>query len=267
MEKEMRPNVWMALILASGLITLSYKLDGGSLGLLYQPTSLLIVFGGITCGLIMQFSLGDIRLTLSDISTSRSHGHKTRLVPKQIYTWAKKVRQDGIRVLEDDLETIKDPVLKRAVYVAVENGSSASTVEILSAERQNLSDRLLTAPQVLEAAGNYAPTMGMIGSILGLIHLMQNLQDPSNMGPGIATAFVSTLYGGVLANLVIMPLANRLSKYHNEILSQFDLVSNAMIGILEQRNPLVIQEAISIRQSKTVNVLNNQTESDQDSFE
>jgi chemotaxis protein MotA len=228
-----------------GLILLGQALEGGSVGSLLQVTAALIVFGGTIGALLLSFSLNDVKRALGGLRTAFLwDGEPPERTIDTILGYAKKARKDGIMSLEDDLGAVGDPFLRKGLRLAVDGMEPHAVREMLEIENQSREEHDEIPAKVYESGGGYAPTIGIIGAVLGLIHVMQNLADPSKLGAGIAVAFVATLYGVGSANLLFLPIATKLKMKARHEARRRELVIEGIIAIQEGLNPRTIQEKL-----------------------
>jgi chemotaxis protein MotA len=157
---------------------------------------------------------------------------------------ATKARRDGIMSLEDEVETISDPFMRRGLMLAVD-GTNPSTLRAMLEGESVSRDEIDEAPaRVYEAAGGYAPTIGILGAVLGLIHVMENLSDPNKLGAGIAVAFVATVYGVGSANLLFLPIASKLRSKAGRQARHRELILEGILAIQEGLNPRLIDQKL-----------------------
>ena len=230
------------VILAFAGILAGLLLEGGNLGLIFQPTAAMIVFGGTLGAVMLQFPL------ITVISAFRKAARifvgpkrDADQALKQILEFANKARRSGIVSLDQDLNKIKDPFLKQAVMLAVDGTepSELRTIMEIQIENRNQDDEKI--PAVFESAGGFAPTIGIIGAVLGLIQVMQHLDKIDEVGKGIAVAFVATIYGVGAANLVLLPSAGKLKIQIQEERLQREMMLEGVVSILEGMNPRMIE--------------------------
>lgn len=199
--------------LSLGLILIGQTLEGGSILSLVQLTAGLIVFGGTAGALLVSFTYAEVRLALEAwriVFLWQGAPHEKTI--DTVIQYAVKARKEGILSLENDLPNITDPFLRKALGHVVDGTDPILLREMLEGENASREEFDEIPAKVWESAGGYAPTLGILGAVLGLIHIMQNLTDPSKLGPGIAMAFVATVYGVGSANLVFLPMATKLKR-------------------------------------------------------
>jgi chemotaxis protein MotA len=236
----------IALPAGVGLILLGQALEGGAIGSLMQLAAALIVCGG-TCGaVLLSFSTGQIvqslravRLAFVDPLEPASE------VIARITAYAAKARRTGVMTIEEDVNEEPDVFLRRGLSMAVDGSSQSQIRAALEFEIDALSERDSVPPRVFEAAGGYAPTIGIIGAVLGLIHVMENLNDPSKLGPGIATAFVATVYGVGAANLLLLPLAGKLRERARAASRRREMLLDGVLAIQEGLNPRILEQRLA----------------------
>jgi chemotaxis protein MotA len=146
--------------------------------------------------------------------------------------------------LEGKLKDIKDPFMKKGIQLIVDGTDPKAVHEILEIEVEHHEEQGVHAAKVWEAAGGYAPTVGIIGAVLGLIHVMENLADPSKLGGGIAVAFVATVYGVGAANLFFLPLANKIKFKLKEEAGSRNVIIMGLVGLAQGENPRLLQEKL-----------------------
>jgi len=217
-------------------------LDGGHLDSLVQATAFLVVGGG---------TLGAILLQVPMIVFMRSLRTATWVLmpPKinhsetiaKIVEWSNVARKDGLLGLEELTETEPEYFARKGLTLLVD-GSEPSVIRgILDVELESREYLDIQSAKVFEGMGGYSPTIGIIGAVMGLIHVMNNLADPSKLGSGIAVAFVSTIYGVGLANLFLLPMANKIKSIIHDQTTFREMIIEGIISIAEGENPRNIE--------------------------
>lgn len=235
----------IGLVLAIGAILWGQHLEGGHVGSLLQETAAIIVIGGTFGACMVQFPLSVL------ISSFKAVG-KAFFAPKvnnkdiiaEIIKFAHKARRQGIISLESETESASDPFLKKALNMAVDGIEPKMLRETMEMEMTNMEEEGEHPIKFWEAAGGYSPTIGIIGAVLGLIHVMENLTDPSKLGGGIAVAFVATIYGVTLANVVYLPIAGKLKMRQRAEMVAKEIILVGVISILEGENPRLIEDKL-----------------------
>jgi chemotaxis protein MotA len=230
---------------AIGLILLGQKLEGGHVGSLIQATAALIVFGGTFGSVLVGFPLRDVKrgMKLASLALRETKSDIAEIV-KQIVDLAGVARRDGVLALEQRLPTIQDAFLRRAVGFIVDGVDASVTRDALETEIMGHFEEDTVGAKVFEAAGGYAPTIGILGAVLGLIHVMENLNDPSKLGGGIATAFVATVYGVGSANILFLPMASKIKRKLGLQKERRILIAEGVLSIQAGLNPRVLEEKI-----------------------
>jgi chemotaxis protein MotA len=203
-------SIFGLLVAVSGIVGGS-MLEGGSVTLLLQGASLLIVLGGTMGAVMLQnpykiFSMG-IRMGYWAFVAPRTSHQK---MVYQLSAWSNIVRRDSVLRLEDQIDDIADPFIRKGLQMLVDGNTAEKIQNVLEIDLQTYEQLNFQAARVWESAAGYAPTIGIMGAVLGLVQVMQTLSEPSKLGAGIAVAFISTLYGVGLANLVFLPIAGKL---------------------------------------------------------
>ncbi len=203
----------IGLLLAFGAILGGQALEGGSVRSLLQPTAALIVIGGTFGACLVQFPLSVVIRSFKAVQQAFvDRKVNNRDVIAEIIRFAMKARKEGIISLESEISDSTDPFLKKALTMAVDGVEPKILRETMEMEISNMEDEAEHPIRFWEAAGGYSPTIGIIGAVLGLIHVMENLSDPSKLGGGIAVAFVATVYGLVSANVIYLPISGKLKQ-------------------------------------------------------
>jgi chemotaxis protein MotA len=231
------------ITLSLGALFLGHTLAGGSLAALFQPAALLIVFGGTIGAVCMQSTPALLRRCGQAFlqALSAKQLDLTQVV-STLSGFAKVVSQTTPLSLDRELPRIDEPFLRRALTLVVDNHPATLLRETLALDAQLQQMRNKEVVKFWESAAGYAPTIGILGSVLGLLHVMSALEDPSKLGAGIAVSFVATLYGLALANLVCLPIANRLKAMFTEQAVYQELCIEAACLIANQENHRHITE-------------------------
>ncbi|MGO9126671.1 MAG: flagellar motor protein [Terriglobales bacterium] len=233
---------WGGVALGLGGVVGGLLLEGGRLSQVLQPTAAMIVFGGTTGAVLIQFPLPVVLEAvrrLADVFVQPRH-HPVAIV-QELVRYANQARRKGIISLDAELETIREPFLRKSLQLAVDGTEPQELRTMMELELQNKADREERIPQVFESAGGFSPTIGIIGAVLGLIQVMQHLDKIDEVGRGIAVAFVATIYGVAAANLFLLPVAGklRIRIREEEVLQEMTL--EGVISLLEGMNPRILE--------------------------
>lgn len=235
----------LGLILAALAILGGQALEGGSVGSILQPTAALIVLGGTFGACLLQFQLSAALTSLKALlKVFQEPGINNRGVIQEIIRLANKARKEGVISLESDAQRISDPFLKKALTMAMDGVEPKVLRETMELEISNLEEEAEQPIKFWQAAGGYSPTIGILGAVLGLIHVMENLSDPSKLGQGIAVAFVATVYGVGFANLIYLPAAGKLKLKAKARMVAKEIMLVGVISILEGENPRLIDDKL-----------------------
>jgi chemotaxis protein MotA len=235
----------IGLLLGVGAILYGQRLEGGSVGSILQGTAALIVLGGTFGACLVQFPLSVfIGSWKAVVRAFLEPNVNNRSIIAEIIRYANKARRQGIISLETETEDASDPFLKKALNMAVDGVEPKTLRETMEMEMANVEEEGEHVVKFWESAGGYSPTIGILGAVLGLIHVMENLTDPSKLGDGIAVAFVATVYGVGLANLVYLPLSGKLRLRHRASMIAKEIILVGVISILEGENPRLIEEKL-----------------------
>ncbi len=235
----------LGIVIALGAIIGGQALEGGHIGSILQLTAFIIVMGGTIGACCVQNPLPVVIRAIGALSMAISGPHiDNKGMIKQILDLANVSRKQGLLALEGKLKELKDPFMKKGVQLIVDGTDPKAVHEILEIELEHQEEEGLVAAKVWEAAGGYAPTVGILGAVLGLIHVMENLADPSKLGGGIAVAFVATVYGVGAANLFFLPLANKIKFKLKEEAASRTMVIMGLVGLAQGENPRLLQEKL-----------------------
>ena len=230
------------LLLAFGGIIAGLMLEGGSVAQILQPTAAMIVFGGTIGAIMVQFPLTVVLKSFRALAGVffESEGDLQAVIT-EIVGYAKQARKKGIISLDSELPNIKDPFLKKYLMLAVDGSEPQELRNMMELELQNQEVHEERIPQVFESAGGFSPTIGIIGAVLGLIQVMQHLDNISEVGKGIAVAFVATIYGVGAANILFLPSAGKLKIRMQAAQLKRAMMLEGVISILEGLNPRIVE--------------------------
>ncbi len=210
-----------------------------------QPTAALIVLGGTLGALLLQFPMSDILVAAQHLRHVLLESETTNSeVVEQMVSLCSQVRRRGMLTLDAQLEEVQDPFLRRALTLAVDGVEAREIREVLELELCRMEEEQECAPHVLEAAGGFSPTLGIVGAVLGLIQVMQRMDNIGAIGKGIAASFVSTLYGIGMANLLFLPLAGKLRIRSRERQVKREIVLEAVTAMVEGIGSLGLRQRL-----------------------
>jgi chemotaxis protein MotA len=234
------------VLLAVAGIVAGLLIEGGNLGQILQPTAALIVFGGTMGAVLLQFPLSTVLAAFRSLSHLFSVPKKenAKLV-QQLVGFANKARRNGVVSLDADLRTIENPFLRQSLTLAVDGTEPNELRQIMRVSLDSTTECEERLPAVFESAGGFSPTIGILGAVLGLIQVMAHLDNISEVGRGIAVAFVATIYGVGVANLFFLPFAGKMRlRIHDDHQSR-EMMLEAVASILEGINPHMLEIKLS----------------------
>lgn len=230
------------IILSMVAILGGQALEGGHLGSLIQVTAFLIVLGGTAGAVMLQSTLPvffrGLKLGIWVIKPPKINRQRQL---QQLVEWAQSARKGGLLALESQLEIQEDRFIRKGLQMLVDGAEPEALRHTLEIEKDNWLEGEKLAAKIWESAGGYAPTVGILGAVLGLIHVMENLSDPSKLGAGIAVAFVATVYGVGSANLLLLPIANKLKYWINQVAQGKEMVIVGLTCIANGENHRIIE--------------------------
>ncbi|MCP1290820.1 MULTISPECIES: flagellar motor protein [Chromobacterium] len=235
----------VAILMGLTAIIAGQALEGGNIGSLMQLTAFMIVIGGTVSAVMLQstpkqFAAGVRMLKWIFQPPVLDHDKMIR----EVINWSQTARKGGLLALEGYINLQKDPFIKKALQMLVDGAEPDTLRSVMDVEISMFEHARKQAARIWESAGGYAPTMGILGAVLGLIHVMENLSDPSKLGAGIAVAFVATVYGVGSANLLFLPIANKLKHLIASEVALKELVVEGLVSIANGENPRIIESRL-----------------------
>lgn len=235
----------IGLVLGFTGIIVGFILEGGHVTSLFGLSPAVIVILGTFGATMIGIPFNEIKKIPQWIKiafTNQSFG-----VEKAYYTlvhFAEKARQEGLLSLEQELETIEDKFTKQGMQLVIDGTDPEITRNILESNIDVLENRHKIGISFFEAAGGYSPTLGIIGTVMGLVHVLGNLSDPDSLSSSIAAAFIATLYGVCLANLVYLPIASKLKIKNAMEVQTMEMILDGIISIQSGENPAILKEKL-----------------------
>lgn len=213
----MRILGFIGLLVSISSVLLGHTIEGGTLLSLFQPAALAVVLGGTAGVMLMQSAPQHVTRSLSAAIQAFQWEHlNLRSAAGRLTAYAKKATQDTPLALDAELTLVQDPFMRKALMLVVDSHPGNQIRDTLMLEASMIHSQNREIIKFWESAAGYAPTIGILGSVLGLLHVMNGLENTAQLGAGIAVSFVATLYGLALANLVCLPVANRLKSMYAE---------------------------------------------------
>lgn len=231
-------SVGGAFLALAGIIA-GLFIEGGNLSQILQPTAALIVFGGTMGAVLLQFPLATVVAAFGGLFAAPAKPSDQLI--RMLISFANKARRNGVVSLDADLQSIQDPFLKQSVMLAVDGTEPSELRTIMRVRLDSLTEYDERLPAVFESAGGFSPTIGILGAVLGLIQVMQHLDNIQEVGRGIAVAFVATIYGVAIANLFFLPMAGKMRIRIREEYLRREMMMEGVISILEGLNPRMLE--------------------------
>ena len=234
----------IGIVVSFGLMVWAILL-GGPLSIFVDIPSVAIVFGGSIGVALINYPLADIIGMIAIVKkTVLIKEPDTNKLIAQLLDFAGKARKGGILSLQDQIDAIEDKFLVKALQMAVDGQEPAELKAILMTDIDNLAARHSYGSEILNTMGAIGPAMGMIGTLIGLVQMLQNMSDPAAIGPAMAVALLTTFYGAVLANILFIPMAGKLKARSSTEVLQKTVIAEGMDSILSGENPRVMEQRL-----------------------
>ena len=243
-------SLFIGMGAAFGALVIAFMMEGGSPLALVGPSAFLIIVGGLFGALTISFGLGGVlKLPSYFIKALGAPNHNPTALVELFINFAEKARREGLLSLEEELNADLsgkdyDPLIKRGLSMVVDGIDAALIEKIFENEINEFEERQKQPIALLEAAGGFCPTIGIIGTVLGLISVLGNLNEPEKLGESIAVAFIATLYGVGFANLIFLPTGNKLKGILKAEIAQKSLILDGVISIQAGDNPRIVREKL-----------------------
>jgi len=211
----------------------------------FSLPSLLIVLGGTIAATLVNFPLNDVKAVIQVTQKLIKHeDYSPQMYIDKILELSKKARTNGLLGIEEDLETINVTFLRDGLQQVINGIEPEDLRSILEAELAVLSQRHSKGQKIFMAMGTYAPAFGMIGTLIGLIKMLQNLDDPAGIGPGMALAMITTFYGALFANLLFLPMAGKLKQRSEEEMVFKEMLLQGILSVQAEESPRIIKNKL-----------------------
>ncbi len=220
-------------------------LEGGDLGDITQYTAAIIVLGGTAGAVLINTPMRVVRGAMGGLGDVLFEtAANSEAIAESLIDYATRARKNGLVALEADAERAADPFMKKALTLTVDGTDIQELRKMLEVEIDLEEHRREAEAKVFEVAGGYAPTIGIIGAVMGLIQVMKNLSDIDKVGHGIAVSFVATVYGVAIANIFLLPAANKIRARTQDMVRTREMILAGIIAIVEGLNPKLIRSAL-----------------------
>jgi len=234
------------LLIAFGMMAASVVMAGGSFSSMWDTASALMVFGGAIGILLVCYPINNVLKAFAVVrKTMMNTPPDVQKIISQLVSLAETARRDGLLALEPRLNEINDPFIKLGVQMSVDGQRPEVIEDILRTDIDSMALRHKEGKAVIDSIGKYAPALGLIGTLLGLIIMLGQMSDPSKIGPAMAVALVTTLYGAVLSNGSFLPFADKLAFISRQEIVAREIVVRGIMAIQSGENPRVIEQKLS----------------------
>ncbi|MFQ5430901.1 MAG: motility protein A [Nitrospinota bacterium] len=228
-----------------GLGLIVAAIGGANLPMFISIPSMLIVIGGTTAAVLVNFPLKDVLGMIGIIKKAFfSKVEDVKTVIPMMVDYGQRARRDGILVLQDVVTDIKDPFLSKGITLAIDGMEPQVIMKILEIEVEYIKERHKSGAEIVMAFGVYSPAFGMLGTLIGLVLMLQSMDDPSTIGPAMSLALITTFYGALVANLIFLPLAGKLKKRSADEVLVKELTLEGIISIASGDNPRIIEQKL-----------------------
>lgn len=246
----------LGILIGLGALIGGYIWDGGHVEALFVPSAALIVIGGTIGAVIVSFPMSQLKQIGKALNMAfKESKTDSSLIIEELVDMATSARREGVLSLEQRALEHPNEFLREGLVMVVDGTDPELTRQILELEMDALEHRHEGWAKMFEAAGGFAPTMGIIGTVMGLIHVLGNLSDPGSLGPAIAIAFSATLYGVATANVIYLPIANKIKTRSKETIAVMELMLEGILALQAGENPQLIKKKLNSflhRENKTV---------------
>jgi len=235
----------IGLVVCFAGLMLGATMEGAPVMAVLNPSAMMIVLGGTLGVTILGTSFDRIKaipVLYKKVFMAEQFDLRGRV--SELVGFAEKARRDGLLALDDELSTVHDDFMRRGLQLVVDGTDPDMVAEVLDSEVESMKRRHAAGAQPFEKAGGFAPTMGIIGTVFGLVHVLENLDEPATLGPAISAAFIATLLGVGIANAVFLPTANRLKQLSNAEREFRMLTIEGILGIQSGDNPRVLSDKL-----------------------
>ena len=234
----------LGIVSGFGLVIIAMSMGGG-LGAFINAPSVMIVCGGTMGATLINYPISDV---LGVIKVAKnaffSQKVKTEKITEMLIEMSKVSRREGILGLEKTLKDIKDPFFVKGMTLMIDGIEPAKLSELLDTEVEYIEERHRLGAEIFMTMGNFAPAMGMIGTLIGLVKMLMQMDDPSSIGPSMAVALITTFYGVILANLIFIPISGKLRTRSAQELATKQLIMSGVLSVQSGDNPRMLEQKL-----------------------
>ncbi|EAX48658.1 MotA/TolQ/ExbB proton channel [Thermosinus carboxydivorans Nor1] len=236
----------LGLALGLTALLLSVVLEGGHITSLFSLPAFVLVFGGTIGATAVCFTLEELKSVPALLRIAfKEEKYDTGQLIATLVGFAEKARREGLLALEEDLAGIEDNFLQKGMQLVIDGTDAELVRSIMETELTFIQERHHKAASIFETAGGYAPTMGIIGTVMGLVHVLGNLTDTESLGPAIATAFIATLYGVASANIFFLPIGAKLKNRSSRQVLFHEVTLEGILSVQAGDNPRIVAEKLA----------------------
>ncbi len=234
----------LGIVAAFGLVIASIFMGGG-LSLFINIPSLMIVVGGTLGATMINYPIKDV-IGVIGVAKKAILAKEISLndIIKRFVEYAKKSRKEGILSLESEIKDLNDDFLKKGIQLSIDGLEPQEIREILETEVDFIRNRHQLGAEIFATMGAFAPALGMIGTLIGLVQMLQTMDDPSRIGPAMAVALLTTFYGSIMANIICLPIAGKLKTRSKEEMLEKELMIQGIISLSNGDNPRIIEQKL-----------------------
>ncbi len=229
----------------AGLGVIASAIGVENLTIFISIPSFLIVVGGTVCAIMVNYPLADLGTMINVIKKTLFYSvPNPRDIIPMLVDFGSKARRDGILVLQSVTKDIDDPFVGQGIQLAIDGAEPQMILKILETEVEYVKERHKLGAQMAEAIGTFMPAFGMVGTLVGLVLMLQSLDDPSTIGPSMAIALITTFYGALMANLIFLPMAGKLKKRSADEVLVKELIIEGIVSIASGDNPRIMEQKL-----------------------
>lgn len=230
-----------------GLAIISAAIGPAQIVYFISVPSFLIVIGGTTAAVLVNYPFSDVVTMISVLKKTLTYRIQSpkEIIP-MIIDYATRARRDGILALQSVMGQIEDPFMSRGIQLAIDGAEPQTILKILETEVEYIKERHRIGAEMAQTFGTFLPAFGMIGTLVGLVLMLQKLDDPSTIGPAMAIALITTFYGALMANLIFLPMAGKLKKRSADETLVKELITEGIISIASGDNPRIIEQKLHV---------------------
>jgi chemotaxis protein MotA len=220
-------------------------MEGGKLSSLFSVSALVIISAGTLGATTIGFTLEELRTIPALLKIAfKEEKHDVAHLIQMLVSFAEKARREGLLALEEDLTTIDDKFLRKGMQLVIDGTDAELVRSIMETELAFIQERHHKGASIFETAGGYAPTMGIVGTVMGLVNVLGNLKDTDSLGPAIAVAFIATLYGIGSANIFFLPIAGKLKTRSGQQVLVYEVTLEGILSVQAGDNPRIVAEKL-----------------------